>query len=231
MSADPQPASNVGATTRRKRVLEKIKSICVYCGSGPGDHPAFMIAARAFGKVLAENNIRLVYGGGENGLMGAIANAVVDHGGKVLGVIPESLCAREGAFRRGQLEVVENMHQRKQKFFDESEAFVALPGGAGTLEETVEQMTWLQIGHSSKPIVLANIIGFWYPLIYLLKHMRTLKFIREGLEFNQLVANEVGQILPVLFGNLPSQVPIRYDGNGFADGMRPLPEKPRVVAG
>src|SRR3989344_6097035 len=119
MSADPQPASNVGATTRRKRVLEKIRSICVYCGSGPGDHPAFMIAARSFVKILAENHIRLVYGGGSNGLMGGIANAVIGHGGSVLWVIPESLCNREGAFRRGDLVIVQDMHERKRKFWEE----------------------------------------------------------------------------------------------------------------
>lgn len=209
--------------------MTTIKSICVYCGSGPGEHPAFMVAARAFGKILAVNKIRLVYGGGENGLMGGIANAVIDHGGSVLGVIPESLCNREGAFRRGELEIVQDMHQRKKKFFDESDAFVALPGGAGTLEETSEQITWLQIGHSRKQIVLANIIGFWYPLIYLLDHMRKLKFIRQDLEFNQLIANEVDQILPVLFGDMPSQQPVRYDGNGF--GEHHTVERPRIVAG
>ena len=190
----------------------EIRSICVYCGSGPGTNPSFLNASKAFGKILAETGIRLVYGGGENGLMGAVANSVADNGGSVLGIIPGFLHAREGAFKRGELITVRDMHERKLKMFENADAFVALPGGLGTLEETVEQMTWNQIGHSSKPILLANIEKFWDPLIYLLDHMRTLQFIRHGLEFEQLVANDADEILPVLCGQMPSRIPSIIDG-------------------
>ena len=139
----------------------KIRKICVYCGSGPGTDPAFVEAARAFGAILAKNGIGLVYGGGAVGMMGALAHAVLDHGGEVTGIIPEFLMAREHALRGAQeLIVTRDMHERKRKMFELADAFVALPGGVGTLEEIVEQMTWAQLGRHKKPILLANISGF-----------------------------------------------------------------------
>ncbi|HVZ54129.1 MAG TPA: TIGR00730 family Rossman fold protein [Pseudolabrys sp.] len=179
--------------------MSKIRKICVYCGSGPGTDPAFIEAARAFGKILAENGIGLVYGGGSVGLMGAIARSVLDHGGQVTGIIPEFLTTREKAMH-GALELIvtANMHERKAKMFDLADAFVTLPGGVGTLEEVVEQMTWAQLGQHKKPILLANINGFWEPLCGLLEHMKTLEFIRSGMSFNLLVADQVADILPML---------------------------------
>ena len=112
-----------------------IRKICVYCGSGPGNDPAFIESARAFGKILAANGIGLVYGGGNIGLMGEIANAVLDSGGEVTGIIPQFLTRREIANARGELIVTRDMHERKQRMFDLADAFVALPGGVGTLEE------------------------------------------------------------------------------------------------
>jgi hypothetical protein len=183
----------------RSENLSKIRNICVYCGSGPGTNPAFVQAARDFGKILAENAIGLVYGGGAVGIMGEIAQSVLKHGGGVHGIIPEFLVAREHALKTPQgLTVTRDMHERKRKMFEMADAFVALPGGVGTLEEIVEQMTWAQLGRHKKPILLANIEGFWQPLCALLDHMKALEFIRGDLNFDLLVADKVADILPML---------------------------------
>ena len=177
----------------------KIRKICVYCGSGPGTDPAFVDAARAFGAILAKNGIGLVYGGGHVGMMGELAEAVLAHGGEVTGIIPEFLVAREHAIKGAHgLIVTRDMHERKRKMFELADAFVALPGGVGTLEEIVEQMTWAQLGRHKKPILLANIEGFWQPLCALLDHMKTLEFIRGDLNFDLLVSDKVDEILPML---------------------------------
>lgn len=179
--------------------MKIIKNVCVYCGSGPGTNPGFVQAATAFGKALAENGIGLVYGGGSIGLMGAVATGVLDHGGTVTGIIPDFLTARENAMKRAQeLIVTKNMHERKQLMFDRSDAFVALPGGIGTLEELVEQMTWAQLGRHTKPILIANIEGFWNPLLALLNHMKDTAFIRANLSVDILTADRVEEILPTL---------------------------------
>jgi hypothetical protein len=179
--------------------MNKIKTVCVYCGSSPGTNPRFLEAAGAFGNILAENGIRLVYGGGSNGLMGAVANGVLDHGGSVTGIIPEFLNSRERMLTRVQeLVVTPDMHERKRLMFERSDAFVALPGGVGTLEELVEQMTWQQLGRHSKPILLANIDGFWEPLLALMTHMHATQFIRPGMTVEVLKAERVEDILPRL---------------------------------
>jgi len=179
--------------------MSKIRTVCVYCGSGPGTNPRFVEGAKAFGKILAENGIRLVYGGGSIGLMGAIATSVLDHGGTVTGIIPDFLTIRENALKRVQeLIVTPDMHERKRLMFEHSDAFVALPGGIGTLEELVEQLTWQQLGRHSKPVLLANIEGFWEPLFALLAHMRATQFIRPSLAVDILKAERVEDILPRL---------------------------------
>ena len=179
--------------------MTTIKTVCVYCGSGPGTNPRFVEAAIAFGKTLAEAGIRLVYGGGSVGLMGAVAQSVLDHGGTVTGIIPEFLTSRENALKRVQeLIVTPDMHERKRLMFEHSDAFVALPGGVGTLEELVEQLTWQQLGRHSKPILLANIDDFWEPLLALLAHMRETEFIRPNLQVDILKAERVEDILPRL---------------------------------
>ncbi len=178
--------------------MSTLKRICVYCGSGPGSDPAFAAAARAFGAILADNGIGLVYGGGSVGLMGELADAVLDRRGEVIGIIPTFLKNREHANPRGKVIVTRDMHERKQRMFDEADAFVALPGGVGTLEEVVEQMTWAQLGRHQKPILLANIQKFWDPLCALLDHMEELQFIRPGLAVDYLVAEQVDDILPML---------------------------------
>jgi uncharacterized protein (TIGR00730 family) len=177
----------------------KIRRICVYCGSGPGTDPAFVEAAHTFGAILAKNGIGLVYGGGAVGIMGAIARSVHEHGGQVTGIIPKFLMSREHALHgTHELIVTGDMHERKLKMFERADAFVALPGGIGTLEELVEQITWVQLGRHKKPILLANINGFWDPLCALLDHMKALEFIRSDLDFDLLVAAKVADILPML---------------------------------
>jgi uncharacterized protein (TIGR00730 family) len=179
--------------------MNKIKTVCVYCGSGPGTNPRFIDAAIALGKTLAENGIRLVYGGGSIGLMGALATSVLDHGGTVTGIIPDFLTARENALTRVQeMIVTPDMHERKRLMFERSDAFVALPGGIGTLEELVEQLTWQQLGRHTKPVLLANIEGFWEPLLALFTHMRATQFIRPTLTIDILKAERVEDILPRL---------------------------------
>ena len=179
--------------------MSTLRTICVYCGSGSGKGPAFADAAREFGKILAENNIELVYGGGSVGLMGELAKSVLQHGGRVTGIIPDFLINREGVLPDAQnLIVTKDMHERKRIMFERSDAFVALPGGIGTLEELVEQLTWAQLGQHKKPILAANIEGFWDPLCALLEHMEALEFIRPDLAVKLLVVDKVETILPRL---------------------------------
>jgi uncharacterized protein (TIGR00730 family) len=178
--------------------MSQIRKVCVYCGSGPGRDPDFVLAARQFGKILADSGIGLVYGGGSIGLMGEIANSVLDNGGHVTGIIPDFLANREHRMHRGEVIRTRNMHERKQLMFEHGDAFVALPGGIGTLEEVVEQMTWVQLGHHNKPVLLANIKSFWEPLRALLVHMEELNFIRPGLAVDHLVADRIEDVLPML---------------------------------
>jgi hypothetical protein len=178
--------------------MSEIRTVCVYCGSGNGTDPAFERAARQFGQELAQGGVRLVYGGGKVGIMGAISEAVLQHGGQVTGIIPEFLVAKEHARKSSNLIVTRDMHERKRKMFEMADAFVAMPGGVGTLEEIVEQITWVQLGRHKKPVLLANIKGFWDPLCALFEHMKALEFIRYGLEFDLLVATDVDDILPML---------------------------------
>jgi uncharacterized protein (TIGR00730 family) len=179
--------------------MNKIKTVCVYCGSGPGTNPRFIEAAIALGKALAENGIRLVYGGGSIGLMGALATSVLDHGGAVTGIIPDFLTSREHALTRVQeMIVTPDMHERKRIMFERSDAFVALPGGIGTLEELVEQLTWQQLGRHTKPVLLANIEGFWEPLLALFTHMRATQFIRPSLNVDIIKVERIEDILPRL---------------------------------
>jgi uncharacterized protein (TIGR00730 family) len=181
------------------KVSGGLQNICVYCGSGAGVNPAYAEGARAFGRILAASRIGLVYGGGSLGLMGELARSVLKAGGHVTGVIPGFLSEREQMLIEAQeLIVVDDMHQRKQLMFSKSDAFVALPGGLGTLEEFVEQLTWSQLGRHTKPIVLANIDGYWEPLLALFKRMDHELFIRPGLELNMLLANRIEDIVPTI---------------------------------
>lgn len=189
---------------------QNISAVCVYCGSGKGVNSAYAIAARKLGKALADNGIRLVYGGGSLGLMGEVAKATLGAGGKVTGIIPSFLGAREKMLQDvDELVVVDDMHSRKKLMFERSDAFVALPGGIGTLEELVEQLTWSQLGQHSKPIVVADIEGFWSPFLELLAHMKRETFIRTGLDVHFSVVDKAEKILPAILaageiGSVPS---------------------------
>ncbi len=177
--------------------MSEIKNICVYCGSSDGRDPVFKETADRFGQLLAENGIGLVYGGGSLGLMGAVARSVLRHGGHATGIIPEFLSERERMLRDVQtLTVTRDMHERKRLMFEQSDAFVALPGGIGTLEETVEMLTWSQLGQHAKPVALANIGGYWEPLRVLFDHMRQENFIRRDLDVGYIVVDRIEDVIP-----------------------------------
>jgi len=177
--------------------MDKIRNLCVYCGSGPGVNPAYMASARVLGTAMAKAEIGLVYGGGGTGLMGEVARAVIEAGGHVTGVIPEFLIKREMMLEDMQeLVVTTNMHERKMAMFEKSDGFVALPGGIGTLEELVEVSTWAQLNQHSKPIFVANINNYWGPFIQLLDHMRAEQFIRVGMAVHFDVVNTAEEIVP-----------------------------------
>lgn len=176
-----------------------IRSVCVYCGSGLGKDPHHEEGAERLGRLFAENEVHLVYGGGGLGLMGTIARSVIANGGRVTGIIPQFLVDKERMLEAAsEVIVTENMHERKALMFERADAFVALPGGVGTLEELVEQLTWAQLGRHRKPILIANIEGYWNPLVSMLNHMRHHSFIREGLQTPYLVTSDVDEILPML---------------------------------
>lgn len=181
------------------RPMQPLRSICVYCGSQPGTDPDFVSAAREFGKVLAENKVTLVYGGGSVGLMGELADSVLKHGGKVTGIIPDFLTGPERMLLSAQeMIITKDLHERKRLMFERSDAFVALPGGVGTLEELVEQLTWEQLGHHKKPILIVDLKGFWQPLLTLIEQMREKRFIPDHWPVRFLTATSTGEILPKL---------------------------------
>ncbi|MDE1182756.1 TIGR00730 family Rossman fold protein [Paraburkholderia sp.] len=173
-----------------------MKSVCVYCGSSSGARPVYAEAARAFGLALVAADLTLVYGGGKVGLMGIIADTVMAAGGRVVGVIPELLVSKEvGHDGLSELHVVADMHQRKKMMADLSDAFVAMPGGAGTLEELFEVFTWAQLGYHQKPVALLNIEGFYDPLIQMLSHTVEEGFMRATyLDMLQADAEPAGLI-------------------------------------
>ncbi len=185
-----------------RRKLLPIRSICVYCGSQPGRDPAYIAAGRALGKSIAAHGLRLVYGGGTKGIMGAVAAGALANGGQVTGIIPEFLVDMEATRHSlGQLDeliVTEDMHQRKHKMFERADAFVTLPGGIGTLEEIVEIMTWAQLGRHEKPMVFANIGGFWDPMLDLITHMREQGFIHRAHLVQPMVIADVEDIVPAI---------------------------------
>ena len=179
--------------------MSELRNVCVYCGSSPGHDPSFVAAAQQFGKSLAQNGIGLVYGGGSNGIMGALARSVHEHRGRIIGVIPDFLRQQEHLFERAdEVIVTRDMHERKRIMFEKADAFVALPGGIGTLEELVEQLTWSQLGHHKKPILLANVKGYWTTLIDLFARMQAAGFIHSGALLKYSVCSAVEDILPTL---------------------------------
>ena len=188
-------------TAQRNHALNtnELKSICVFCGSGNGKDPAFEAATKKLGSLIAENNIELIYGGGDMGLMGTISEAVRTNGGKITGIIPEFLLKyqNESSDNNGLI-ITKDMHTRKARMYDLADAFIALPGGIGTLEELVETMTWAQLGTHQKPIALLNTSNFWAPFLALIDHMRKENFIRDGLEVNFQIVDNPEAIIPAL---------------------------------
>jgi uncharacterized protein (TIGR00730 family) len=158
------------------------------------------------GRAMAEAGIGLVYGGGGNGLMGAVAQTVCDHGGHVTGIIPASLLEFENALESiNERYVTNGFHERKMLMFNLSDGFVALPGGVGTLEELVEQLTWTQLGHHDKPVFIVNTAGYWDLLLRLFEQMREQHFIRPGIETRYIVVENVEEVVPEFLRRRPAQ--------------------------
>ena len=179
----------------------ELRSICVYCGSANTGETAIEAEIRAFGREIARRGIRLIYGGSSRGLMGALAEEVLTAGGKVTGVIPKALEGRESAHRGlTELQVVDTMHEREQRLFDLSDAFVAFPGGFGTMEEIIEMITWKQLGIHGKPIIIANIGGFFNPLLQQFEVAIQRKFARSEDRILFTVAETTKAIMTFLEG-------------------------------
>ncbi|MBD0415813.1 LOG family protein [Oryzicola mucosus] len=182
--------------------MNTIRSICVYCGSSPGKDEIYLKAGQQLGRSLAQANVRLVYGGGTKGIMGAVAEGALRAGGKVTGIIPRFLMNKEATetalARLDELVITENMHERKHIMFEKSDAFVALPGGIGTVEEIVEIMTWAQLGHHRKPIVFANIAGFWDPMLTLIDHMKQEGFVHTSHLVQPLVIDQADAVVAAI---------------------------------
>ena len=173
-----------------------MRSVCVYCGSSAGDRPEYVEAARSLGRALAQRGIELVYGGAQVGLMGQVANAVLEHGGRVIGVIPQMLVRKEIAHASlTALHVTASMHERKQKMADLAEGFIALPGGIGTFEELFEIWTWGQLGLHRRPCGLLNVAGYYDDLVRFLDHATASGFIRAEQRAMLSVESDVDALL------------------------------------
>lgn len=183
-------------------LMNTIRSVCVYCGSSKGRDPLYVDSGRQLGEAIGKADIRLVYGGGTRGIMGAVSDGVIATGGGVTGIIPRFLIDMEATERElkrlDELIVTDDMHERKHLMFQRSDAFVALPGGIGTLEELVEILTWSQLGRHEKPVVIANIGGFWNPLSRLLQHMSEEGFLHRAHQVRPVVIDDVADIVPHL---------------------------------
>jgi len=184
--------------------MADLRSICVYCGANPGNDPRYSEAAEALGRAIAGAGLRLVYGGGSIGLMGLVARAAMADGAPVTGIIPQFLKDREIMLREvSDLVVTEDMHERKRIMFERSDAFVALPGGIGTLEELVEMMTWAQLDQHRKPILIVNINGFWDSLVALFDRMSEDGFLNKTFLGGRaalpvLFCDDVAKVVPTL---------------------------------
>ena len=183
-----------------------MRSICVYCGSNPGSKPAYAERAIALGTRIAREGLRLVYGGGNVGLMGTVANAVLEAGGQVTGVIPKQLADWEVAHRGlTELEIVGSMHERKMRMFQLSDAFVALPGGFGTMEEIFEMLTWRQLGISNKPCAFLDIEGFYAPLIGMIDRMVAERFLHPDQRADLWYGSDIDAMLAWMRTYQPAQ--------------------------
>ena len=189
-----------------------LRSICIFCGSAPGHRPDYAEMAAAFGTLLGQRSIRLVYGGGNDGLMGALADAALAAGAEVIGVIPQMLVDRELAHRGTDLRIVTSMHERKALMAELSDAFVALPGGLGTYEELFEVLTWAQLGIHHKPVACLNVLGYFDPFAQLLDRAVEEGFLRPENRRMFLSASDPEELLTQLIQHAPrreKEPPIR----------------------
>ena len=187
--------------------MADIRTVCVYCGSSKGAHPAYAEAARQLGVLLAREGIGLVTGGGKVGLMGVVADAVLDAGGEAVGIIPQALLDREvGHTGMTDLLVVQTMHERKALMAARADAVIALPGGLGTLEEITEMLTWAQLGIHSKPCGLLNVAGYYDALVTFLDHAVSERFIRQPHRQMLTVASEPQAVLDAFRGHTSPSV-------------------------
>ncbi len=175
-----------------------IKSVCVYCGSSFGNDEVYRTAAHDLGQVLAGAGIRLVYGGGGVGLMGEVARAVHSAGGQVLGIMPQFLRTREILFDDVETRVVQTMHERKMMMFEESDAFVVVPGGVGTLEEVIELLSWRRLDLHKKPIIFLNTHNFWAPFFALIEHTQQAGFTPDNFRRTYVSVDTVEEVLPAI---------------------------------
>ena len=175
------------------------KTVCVYCGSGLGSDPKYAAVTRELGQKMVDNAMRLVYGGGHIGLMGVIADAVLDAGGEAVGIIPEHIHIRENQHNGlTELLVVDSMHTRKRLMADRADAYVVLPGGFGTLDEAFEIITWKQLELHNSPVIFLNVDGFWDPLVALVRHQTAGGFIHEHNQHLFEVATTVDEAISIL---------------------------------
>jgi uncharacterized protein (TIGR00730 family) len=189
-----------------------MRSVCVYCGSNPGSKPAYAERAVALGNRLAKEGLALVYGGGNVGLMGIVADAALEAGGEVIGVIPEQLVGWEVAHRGlTRLEVVANMHERKARMFDIADGFVALPGGFGTLDEMFEMLTWRQLGIGDKPCAFLDVDGFYAPLIAMMDRMVAERFLHEDQRRDLWHGDDIGELIQWMRDYEPAHASKRMD--------------------
>ena len=188
-----------------------LRRVCVFCGSNVGGREVYAAAARGLGAALARAGIGLVYGGGSVGLMGLLADAVLAGGGEVIGIIPRALATREIAHHGlADLRIVESMHERKALMTELADAFVALPGGLGTLEELLEVVTWAQLGLHAKPIAVLNVAGYFDGLLALLEHAIAERFVHPGHRALVLAAPDVDALLEALRTARPAAAPRKW---------------------
>ncbi|NNE58467.1 MAG: TIGR00730 family Rossman fold protein [Hellea sp.] len=179
-------------------MTDEFRSICVFCGSSAGNHPKYLALAKSTGKAISQDGFRFVYGGGSFGLMGASARAAFENGGKVLGIIPEFLVRSEGAFTEAEHRIVPNMHVRKMEMYQESDAFIILPGGIGTIEEAVEVLSWMRLQLHQKPVIFLSEDEYWEPLLGLIRHTIDIGFTPAWIKDDLLTTTSPSDAIEII---------------------------------
>jgi uncharacterized protein (TIGR00730 family) len=183
--------------------VRTLQSMCVFCGASKGDSPAYEHAAHSLGRLMAENHVDLVFGAGNIGMMGAVSRAILDNGGQSIGIIPEHLTQIESPNSDlTELHVVDSMHTRKQMMFNRSDAFCVLPGGFGTMDETFEVLTWVQIGLHGKPFVLLNTLNYWQPWLDLVQHIVDKGFAQHNVLDSFALVDHPEDVIPTINAKL-----------------------------